>query len=164
MIGGQTTLKTCWLRDPMKFTTTTPPICKFFVPVTVMVQVEFCTYLCQASEVQLQWVRLFEKELEQVRRQAEAYKDIIWLVWYRMVFYLVIEYTMTEDVVRGWVQFPTFSSQHWWTFNDFWRRMWLWCRPVDSLGQHLPVDASMIDAVFWKNYTLIYTLDTAAFS
>lgn len=79
MIGGQTTLKTCWLRDPMKFTTTTPPICKFFVPVTVMVQVEFCTYLCQASEVQLQWVRLFEKELEQVRRQAEAYKDIIWL-------------------------------------------------------------------------------------
>ena len=115
MIGGQTTLKTCWLRDPMKFTTTTPPICKFFVPVTVMVQVEFCTYLCQASEVQLQWVRLFEKELEQVRRQAEAYKDIIWLVWYRMVFYLVIEYTMTEDVVRGWVQFPTFSRQHWWT-------------------------------------------------
>ena len=44
-------------------------------------------HLWQASEVQLQWVRLFEKELEQVRRQAESYKDVIyWLVWYGMVF------------------------------------------------------------------------------
>jgi hypothetical protein len=30
---------------------------------------------CQASELQLQWVRLFEKELEQLRRQAESYKE-----------------------------------------------------------------------------------------
>lgn len=31
----------------------------------------------QASELQLQWVRLFEKELEQLRRQAESYKEPI---------------------------------------------------------------------------------------
>eukprot|EP00435_Cladocopium_sp_Y103_P022442 s2694_g5.t1 len=31
----------------------------------------------QASELQLQWVRLFEKELEQLRRQADSYKVIL---------------------------------------------------------------------------------------
>ncbi|CAL1173640.1 unnamed protein product [Cladocopium goreaui] len=47
----------------------------------------------QASELQLQWVRLFEKELEQLRRQAESYKEPI----------AVLEERLTRlERVAGW--------------------------------------------------------------